>query len=133
VLHGIATMVERLRAKPGLGLCNGNGGYTTKHSVAVYGTEPPAAGFRHAAPQAEIDASPRRERASDFDGEVVVEAYTVMHARDGSPERGPVAGLTDDGRRAWGSVTERECLTEMVAKDVVGRRAHLAPDGTITF
>jgi acetyl-CoA C-acetyltransferase len=133
VLHGIATMVERLRAEPGLGLCNGNGGYTTKHSVAVYGTEPPAAGFRHAAPQDEVDASPRRELAAGFDGEVVVEAYTVMHARDGSPERGPVAGLTDAGCRAWGSVVEVATLAEMVNKDVVGRRAHLAPDGTINL
>jgi acetyl-CoA C-acetyltransferase len=126
-------MVERLRAEPGLGLCNGNGGYTTKHALAVYGTEPPAAGFRHAAPQDEVDASPRRELAAGFDGEVVVEAYTVMHGRDGAPERGPVAGLTDDGRRAWGTVTEPTALAEMVAKDVVGRRAHLAADGTVTL
>ena len=40
-----------------------NGGYVTKHSFGVYGTRPPANGFRHAEPQAEIDAGPQRELA----------------------------------------------------------------------
>ena len=37
-----------------------NGGYATKHAFGVYATAPPAAGFRHDRPQAEIDALPPR-------------------------------------------------------------------------
>ena len=42
VTHSIATMAERLVANPGQrGLITANGGYLTKHSFGVYGTEPP--------------------------------------------------------------------------------------------
>ena len=61
VMHAIATMVGELRERPGeLGLVWANGGFATKHAFGVYGTEPPAGGFRHANPQGEIDALPSR-------------------------------------------------------------------------
>ena len=42
VMHSIATMAELLVANPGRrGLITANGGYLTKHSFGVYGTEPP--------------------------------------------------------------------------------------------
>ena len=64
VMHAIATVVGDLREQPGEhGLVWANGGYATKHAFGVYGTEPPAAGFRHDDPQAEIDALPSRELA----------------------------------------------------------------------
>ena len=44
VTHSIATMAELLIADPGQrGLITANGGYLTKHSFGVYGTEPPDA------------------------------------------------------------------------------------------
>ncbi|MBV8930053.1 MAG: acetyl-CoA acetyltransferase, partial [Mycobacteriaceae bacterium] len=47
VTHSIGTMAERLTARAGSrGLITANGGFLTKHSVGVYGTEPPAHGFR---------------------------------------------------------------------------------------
>ena len=68
-MHAIATVVGDLREQPGEhGLVWANGGYVTKHAFGVYGTEPPAAGFRYDDPQDEIDAlpaavaSPRRRR-----------------------------------------------------------------------
>jgi acetyl-CoA C-acetyltransferase len=69
VTHSIATMLDVLRADPGtLGLVTANGGFITKHAFGVYGTEPPVEGFRHAEPQAEVDALPtaraRRRPAS---------------------------------------------------------------------
>ena len=43
VTHSIATMAERLVANPGQrGFITANGGYLTKHSFGVYGTEPQA-------------------------------------------------------------------------------------------
>ena len=46
---------------------------------------------------------PRRELCEEPDGDVAIETWTVMHDRDGAPETGILAGLLDDGRRAWGS------------------------------
>ncbi|MEZ5249303.1 MAG: hypothetical protein R2713_08855 [Ilumatobacteraceae bacterium] len=66
-----------------------NGGYTTKHAFGVYSTAAPAEPFRHAYPQDEIDAMPRRELAppAEAAGPATIEAYTVMFDRDGAPER----------------------------------------------
>ena len=60
VMHAIATVVGELREQAGeRALVWANGGYVTKHSFGVYGTEPPTNGFRHDDPQDEIDALPR--------------------------------------------------------------------------
>ncbi|HVN51415.1 MAG TPA: acetyl-CoA acetyltransferase, partial [Acidimicrobiales bacterium] len=88
-MHAIATTADRVREQPGaFGLVSGNGGYTTKHSFGVYATTPPPHGYRHDALQSAVDATPRRDAADDYDGPTVVEAYTVMHDRDGEPETG---------------------------------------------
>jgi hypothetical protein len=70
-----------------------NGGFVTKHAFGVYSTTPPVAGFRHADPQAEIDALPKRAVDGDATGDATVEAYTVMHTRDGEPETALAACL----------------------------------------
>ena len=64
--------------------------------------------FRHGYPQDEIDAMPRRELAEPADaaGPATIEAYTVMHSRDGAPETAIAACLLADGRRAWGTSTD---------------------------
>jgi hypothetical protein len=89
VMHAIATVVGDLRAQPTeRGLVWANGGYVTKHSFGVYSAEPPVDGFRGDHPQDGIDSLPRRELASQFEarGPATIEAYTVMHSRDGEPE-----------------------------------------------
>ena len=86
VMHAIATVVGELREQPGeRALVWANGGYVTKHAFGVYGTEPPAGGFRHDDPQAEIDVLPSRRLATveEAAGPATIEAYTVMHGRDG--------------------------------------------------
>ena len=41
-MHGMAAMVDVLRADPGaLGLCGANGGYLSKLSLGIYSTTPP--------------------------------------------------------------------------------------------
>jgi acetyl-CoA C-acetyltransferase len=124
-------MVDVLRADPGtLGLISANGGFITKHAFGVYGTEPPAEGFRHAEPQAEVDALPRRELCEEPDADASVEAWTVMHDREGAPETGILVGLLDDGRRAWGVTSEPGVVKAMSTEDLAGRRATLRPEGS---
>jgi acetyl-CoA C-acetyltransferase len=134
VTHSVATMVERLRAEPGtFGLCSANGGFTTKHSLGVYSTQPPAGGFRWARPQDEVDAGPARDLAEDYEGAVAIEAYVVMHDRDGEPQNALAAALTPDGRRTWGSTADATVMKAMTEEEFVGRAADLTGDGTLRF
>jgi acetyl-CoA C-acetyltransferase len=122
VMHAIATVVNDLREQPKeKAFVWANGGYTTKHAFGVYSTEPPARGFAFAYPQDEVDALPKRDvaTASDATGPATVEAYSVMHHRDGHPEIAHIACLLPDGRRAWGETTDVEIMTSMCEKEWV--------------
>lgn len=133
VMHAIATVVEDLRARPGEhGLVWANGGYATKHAFGVYSTAPPAGGFRHESPQDEIDALPRRELAvgDDAAGPAAIEAFTVMHARDGSPEQAIAPVLLPDGRRAWGTSSDQDTMVALGDGEWVGTKVTLDAEGT---
>jgi acetyl-CoA C-acetyltransferase len=135
VMHAIATVMNDLRARPGTNaLVWANGGYATKHAFGVYSTRPPADGFRYAYPQEEIDALPRRELAECVDaaGPATIEAYSVMHDRDGHPETAFAACLLEDGRRAWGVSKDRELAAAMCVGEWIGRPATLDADATLT-
>jgi acetyl-CoA C-acetyltransferase len=110
-----------------------NGGYATKHAFGVYATTPPTGGFRHDEPQAEIDALPSRPLADPGDaaGPVTIEAYTVMHARDGSPEQAIATGLLADGRRAWGLSADPAVMGALSDGEWVGRPARLDAEGAL--
>lgn len=121
VMHAIATTITALRARPGeRGLVTANGGYVTKHAFGVYSTTPPEGGFRHDAPQRDVDALPRRELAEGWEGPATIEAYTVMHDRDGNPETGFAAVLLADGRRAWAVARDRHLAAAMTDGEWVG-------------
>ncbi len=134
VMHAIATMVDVLRGDPGTtGLVWGNGGLLTKHSIGLYSTEPPAAGFAHAHPQAEVDALPRREVSADVEGPVTVETYTVLFGRDGGPERAIFALLTDDGVRCWGASEDLDVMVRATAEDLMGATVTRSAEGVVTL
>ncbi|MCU0267381.1 MAG: acetyl-CoA acetyltransferase [Acidimicrobiales bacterium] len=133
VMHAIATMVGVLRDDPGArGLCTANGGWLTKHAMGVYSTEaPPAGRFRWADCQAEVDAGPRREGAPGHDGPVTIEAYTVVHGRDGEREKAHLATLTPDGRRAWAVSEDADLLLALETEEFVGRTATRRADAVV--
>jgi acetyl-CoA C-acetyltransferase len=130
VSHSIAAMAGRLRADPGsIGLVTGIGWYLTKHAVGLWSTTPPPRGFAHDSPQDEVDALPQRAPASDFEGDATVETYTVIHQRDGDAQSGIVSLLTDDGARAWATVTDPDTLADLEIEEGCGRQARLRSDG----
>jgi acetyl-CoA C-acetyltransferase len=134
VMHAIATVVGELRGRRDTNaLVWANGGFTTKHAFGIYSTTPPRMPFRHAYPQAEIDALPRRELAESAEaaGTATIEAYTVMHSRDGDPETALAACLLADGRRAWGTASDLATATALCAGEWVGREVELDPAGTL--
>jgi acetyl-CoA C-acetyltransferase len=132
--HGIARAVHALRAAPGAhALVSGLGWFATKHSLGVYGTEPPAQSgpfaWRNAQPA--VDALPRCAVDPDATGSVRIETYTVTFDREGRPERGIVACRTGDGRRAWANVTDTDALDSLCVEEGVGRSGDLSADGTL--
>lgn len=133
--HALATMVGVLREDPGsLGLVTANGGNVDKHAFGLFGTEPPAGGWQHEAPQAEIEAAVTgRNVLTDHQGPVAIEAYTVVHDRDRNRERLIAACLAPDGNRAWGISTDAELMTAAESEDIVGHEAHLGDSATLTL
>jgi acetyl-CoA C-acetyltransferase len=134
--HGIASAVQSLRHAPGgHALVSGLGWYATKHSLGVYGTEPPAHGgpFAWRDMQPEVDALPRCTVDPHASGAVRVETYTVTFDRAGKPERGIVACRTKDDVRAWANVTDADALVHLCSEEGVGRSGNLSGDGTLTL
>jgi len=130
VSHSIATLADRLRADPGsLGLVTGLGWYVTKHAVGVWSTRPPQAGFAYDSPQDEVDGLPQRAPASAFAGDATVETYTVIHGRDGEPERAIVSLLTTEGDRAWATLADTDALGSLETGEGCGRRVRVGADG----
>jgi len=94
-MHGIAAMVDTLRANAGdKGLVLANGGWMTKEAVGIYSTARPA-DFT----PAEATAKPTEQTALSHDGgRAMLETFTVAHGKDG-PEKGIIFARASDGRR----------------------------------
>ena len=134
VMHAIATVAIELRNGVGsTGLVWANGGYTTKHAFGVYATTPPKNGFAYDYPQEQIDALPRRSLASPADaaGEMTIEGYSVMHDREGNPERSIASCILADGRRAWADTTDVGIGRDMCINEWVGRTVRADDSGTL--
>ena len=134
VMHSIATMAGVLRDDPGsVGLVTANGGYLTKHAFGVWSSAPPAQPFRRADPQDEVDMLPATTPVERHEGPVTVEAYTVMHERDGSPDNAVVACRTPEGGRTWGTSRDPDLLRAMCTQEVVGAAGELrGEEATLT-
>ena len=131
--------MERLRGDgDGTALVHGVGWSFTKHALGVYGGRPHPDGWTRAggpALQDELDAIPHPALSVEPAGTGVLETYTVVHGRDGAPERGVAIGLLDDGSRFVAVLPpERALLAAMEDEEQVGRRGTVrTADGLSTF
>lgn len=132
-MHGIASMMDRLRERPGTrGLVTALGWYVTKHAIGVYGTEPGPEPWQAPASslQPAIDAMPGPEVVQRPEGPATIETYTIAHARGGEPERGVVVGRLADGRRFLAALdAERADLESLEREEGVGRSGRVVPGG----
>jgi acetyl-CoA C-acetyltransferase len=132
VTHAIATMLPLLREEPSAwGLCTANGGYLTKHALGVYSGRPPPEGFRWESVQDSVDALPARDLAEGHAGPVTIEAYTVVHERDGRPGTAFAACRTSEDARTWATSTAPDLLRAMTEEELVGRAGELDVDGVL--
>ena len=129
-MHGIAAMMDKLRAAPGAyGLCTANGWYLTKQSTGVYSTEPIEGAWKRQDPkviQAQIDALPHPEIVEEPDGPATIETYTVCHSREGY-RMGIVIGRDAQGRRFVANTpADQETLKDLESREGVGRTGTVA-------
>jgi acetyl-CoA C-acetyltransferase len=102
-LHAIASTASRIRYDRTLrAMVTANGWYITKHSVGIYGGDPPVTAWARrddGGVQAAIDAEALPEPVEKAQGEMVVEAYVVRHDHAGEPRNATVMGRLEDGTR----------------------------------
>jgi acetyl-CoA C-acetyltransferase len=122
-LQGLVKLAEVLREHPAtVGLITCVSGMITKHGMALWSSEPPRGGFRSTDTSDETTRqSTVRQLASGYDGTARVDGYTVVHSRDGEPERAMVVATTDDGGRCVAASTDAALATAMVTEEWVGR------------
>jgi acetyl-CoA C-acetyltransferase len=129
VTHSVAAMTGVLRSDPGSrGLVTAVGGFLSKHAMGVYSTDPPSGPFVWE------DATPggaTRAVAAAAEGPATVEAYTVMHSREG-PEVALFACLLPDGRRAWAHSSDPAVMKGGTTEELIGRPARLDGSRSVT-
>jgi acetyl-CoA C-acetyltransferase len=134
VAHSIASMAKLLTDNPGRhGLVTANGGYLTKHSFGVYGTEPPKTEFRWEDVQPAVEREPTRTAAVEWEGVGTIEAWTTPFDREGQPERAFLAVRTPDDRRTLALITDPDAAAATVQQDIGGAKVKVAGDGSATL
>ena len=137
VMHSIAVMMQKLRAKAGTyGLVTGNGWYLTKQSTGIYSTTAPGKPFEREDPailQRQIDALPHPEIVERPRGAGVIETYTVVHKREG-PFMAIVVGRDANGRRFVANTPDdAQTLASLEASEQIGRTGTVAQSGELNI
>jgi len=135
-MNSIAAMVEQLREDDrSIGMVTGNGYFLTKHAAAVLSARPKQGGWDRPdgpPPSASMETAPANPDDSAA-GPGRIEAYTVMHDRDGQPSTGYICGRLDgngsEGRRFLANTPEDpDLLRDLLASEAVGRTGHVHYD-----
>ena len=131
VTHSVGTMAGLLLANPGsVGLVTANGGYLTKHSIGVYGTEPPRAEFRWEDVQSAVDQEPTRTAYDQWEGIGTIESWTAPFDRDGRPQKAFVSVRTPEDARTLAVLTAQGDVQASVDNDIAGAQVAVHGDGT---
>lgn len=135
--HAIAAMVTKLRDSEGdLGMVTGNGGFLTKHSFGLYGRRPPERAFHRndrEADEARIVSAPHPRLEEEPFGRGRIEGYTVVHDRDGLPERALALVRLDDKRRTLLNCWDGAVATAMASGEWFGTEVEVGPDCTFVL
>ena len=137
VMHSIAVMAQKLRARPGAyGLVTGNGWYLTKQSTGIYSTTPPTKPFEREDPaviQRQIDALPHPEIVEQPQGAATIETYTVVHKREG-PFMAIIVGRDANGRRFVANTPDDpSTLASLEASEQIGRTGQVTQAGDLNI
>lgn len=134
--HSISHAVSHIRAgEAGMAMVTGVGMHMTKHVAALYSAEPgvPEPGPAEAAQVNVPDDEVVEPLVADHaNGPVVVRAATVVHGRDGAPERVVAICGLPDGRRCYAQSQDADVIAAVAADAWVEApgKVTMADDGT---
>lgn len=116
MMHAAAQMVRRLREKNGEnGLIVANGGYAThSHSIVLTRRPVPAGTFPqdyNVQPEADRRRGPAPELLENYEGEGVIETFTIPFDRRGKPAHGTVIARAPGGARFLAHVPGEDAAT----------------------
>lgn len=134
VMNSIATMMNKLRSRPGkFGLATANGWYITKHGAGIFSSMPFEGEWNQVADtahlQKKIDTTDKPLFTETATGSCSVETYTVVHSRTG-PNKGIIIGRLADGTRFLAN-SERDSgtLEYMSQNDMLNTSGIVSNDG----
>jgi acetyl-CoA C-acetyltransferase len=132
VVHSLATLVHRLRGRPGEhALATAVGWYLTKHGAAVLSSDPPAAPFAAADVQDRVDALPGRSLTTAPLCAVGVETYTAIYDHTGAATMAIVSALDEAGDRGLARTHDPAVIAAFLDGDPLQRTVDL--DGEAGF
>lgn len=124
-LHAIINTVDAIRSNPTLKvMVIANGGYNTKQSVGIYGTNPPLIkwGSRD---DSQIQESILKEKlpepVEEANGKLIANGYSVIYSRSGQANRGVVIGTLEDGKRCIAFINNPELVQSVDHQELVGK------------
>jgi acetyl-CoA C-acetyltransferase len=131
--HSLAAMAERLRGDPGsYGVVSGVGMHMQKHAYGVWSTDP--AGGVVADPSPYVAAAEPVAIVGSPSGPATVATYSVLHGRDGEPEKALVICDVPGGGRCY-AFLEGGVVALAAAEDdeLIGRPVTLTPKEQVNW
>ena len=131
--HSLAAMTETLRRDPGsYGMVSGVGMHMQKHAHGVWSTAPGAGVVSDPAPY--VPAAAPLDIVGSPAGAATVAAYSVLHGRDGEPERALLICDLPEGGRCYARLDGgAAALAEAEADELVGRNVTLTPQDQVNL
>jgi acetyl-CoA C-acetyltransferase len=125
--HALAAMVETLRKEPGsYGVTSGVGMHMQKHAYGVWSTDPGAGPMPDVAPAPTVAEPLTIVEAPE--GGATVATYSVLHGRDGGPERALLICDLPGGSRCYALLDGGAAvLAGTEADELIGRSVTLTP------
>jgi acetyl-CoA C-acetyltransferase len=131
--HSLAAMAERLRSDPGsYGVVSGVGMHMQKHAYGVWSTAPGDGVVPDAAPYEAVE-KPTAIVGSPS-GDATVATYSVLHGRNGGPERALVVCDLPHGGRCYGFLEGGPvALAAAEEHELIGRTVTLTPKDGVNW
>lgn len=125
-LHSIINAVDLIRIDPSLKvMIIANGGYNTKQSIGIYGSEPPTIEWGvidESGVQQSILEGKLPDPVEMAKGKLAIDGYTIIYDRFGHPERGIVIGTLENGRRTLALIKSGpKNLKHLEKQELVGK------------
>jgi acetyl-CoA C-acetyltransferase len=124
-LLAIINTFDAIRTDPSLKvMVVANGGFNTKQSIGVYGSQPPKIpwGTRNDSEiQNSILEKELPEPVEKANGKIKIDGYSIVYERTGEAKRGVVVGTLENGIRSIAIVLEPELLSTFETQELVGK------------